>query len=695
MTSFISKKSLLFLASLLFFGAILTALPSPKASALSGGEFQAGRIMDDGVFFNPNNMSVQQIQEFLNAKVPVCDTNGTQMHSSGMTRAAYGASKGYPAPFICLKDYRQDTTNKSAEAGLCNGHTAGNKSAAQIIGEVANSCGVSPKVLLVLLQKEQSLVTDDWPWSVQYRSATGYGCPDTAPCDAEYYGFFNQVYAAARQFKVYAKNPASYNYRSLRDNFILYNPNTACGGSNIYIQNQATAGLYVYTPYQPNQAALNNLYGSGDGCSAYGNRNFWRMFNDWFGSTHVPNYSWQPVGQYAYTDETKTTGKATTNLLPGDRVYVGFQARNTGNVTWQRDGAEAIKVGTINPLDRHSSFCDPSWGYGCNRPATMKEASVAPGQIGTFEFWMKARDIGTHPERFTLIIDGQSWFPDMGLQFYSTVTPPTYSWQFVNQYAYTDETKTTGKGTNGLLPGDRIYVGFQARNTGNVTWQRDGANPIHVGMTQPTDRSSPAYDATWMGTNRPAKMKEASVAPGQIGTFEFWMKAPRNTGNYLEYYSLVAEGATWMNDPKMNFSMTIDQPHYTWQLVNQYAYTDETKTTGKGTTNLNSGDRVYVGFQARNTGNVTWKRDGANPVNVGMTHPTDRLSSYFDGSWLGQNRPTRLVEASVAPGQIGTFEFWMKAPPNKPGVSLEYFSLVSEGAAWFVDPQLNFYMSAK
>ncbi len=30
---------------------------------------------------------------------------------------------------------------------------------------------------------------------------------------------------------------------------------------------------------------MNNLYGTGDGCSAYGNRNFWRMYTDWFGST--------------------------------------------------------------------------------------------------------------------------------------------------------------------------------------------------------------------------------------------------------------------------------------------------------------------------------------------------------------------------------------------------------------------------
>jgi len=53
----------------------------------------------------------------------------------------------------------------------------------------------------------------------------------------------------------------------------------------VNVQNYATAALYNYTPYQPNAAALGNLYGTGDGCSSYGNRNFWVYYNDWFGPT--------------------------------------------------------------------------------------------------------------------------------------------------------------------------------------------------------------------------------------------------------------------------------------------------------------------------------------------------------------------------------------------------------------------------
>ena len=274
-------------------------------------------------------MTPDQIQLFLNSKVPSCDTNGSQIYSGSTTRAQYGASGGYPAPYTCLKDYYQTTVTKAPEAGRCNGHTAGYKSAAQIIHEVAQSCGINPQVLLVLLQKEQSLITDTWPWSIQYRSATGYGCPDTAPCDEEYYGFFNQVYEAARAFKRYAANPVNYNYRAGRNNYIQYNPNASCGGSNVYIQNQATANLYIYTPYQPNASALNNLYGSGDGCGAYGNRNFWRMFNDWFGST--------------YSNDTFQTHPSGTLINDGGSVYlvqdnikryVSYNAFRANGFTW-------------------------------------------------------------------------------------------------------------------------------------------------------------------------------------------------------------------------------------------------------------------------------------------------------------------------------------------------------------------------
>lgn len=243
-----------------------------QTSAVSGSQWQPGYIIDDSLFFSPNMMGANDIQTFLSAKVPTCDTN----HGGG-------------GPYTCLKDYTQYVTPTSPDAYCSYGISEGTKSAAMIISEVAWACGINPQVLIVLLQKEQALITDTWPTNRQYQFATGFCVFDSGsppPSCEGTDGFFRQVYYAARQFQRYVKQPLSFNYRAGQTSFISYQANNpGCSGSNVYIQNGATAALYNYTPYQPNQAALNNLYGEGDGCSAYGNRNFWRMFNDWFGPT--------------------------------------------------------------------------------------------------------------------------------------------------------------------------------------------------------------------------------------------------------------------------------------------------------------------------------------------------------------------------------------------------------------------------
>lgn len=418
----ISSK-LLWLAALtvmsLLFGQFLLG---NHASALSGSDFNAGRIIDDAIFFNPNTMAPQDIQTFLNSKVPSCDTNGTQPRG-GTTRASYGTSQGYPPPYTCLKDYSQAIPNKAADAYCSGGIGAGTKSAASIIYDVAQACRVSPKVLLVLLQKEQSLVTDDWPWSIQYRSATGYGCPDTAPCDAEYYGFFNQVYNAARQFQRYAKQANLFNYRGGVTSYVQYNPNAGCGGTNVGMQNQATAGLYNYTPYQPNQAALNNLNGTGDSCSAYGNRNFWSYYINWFGSIYTTAaFAWMGEGQEVFSDAAMTQPFThTPTVVPGGKIYVRVRARNMGTQTWN---PTFLRLGTWNPTDRTSRFYDTSWPDPA-RPTQLIESSVTPGQIGTFEFTLKAPNtIGTYREPFNLVAEGATWLNWVGFYVPINVNTP-------------------------------------------------------------------------------------------------------------------------------------------------------------------------------------------------------------------------------------------------------------------------------
>ena len=94
-------------------------------------------------------------------------------------------------------------------------------------------------------------------------------------------GFFNQVFGAARRFQYYRANPGQFQFSAQHVNSIAFNPNAACGTSKVYIENTATALLYIYTPYQPNRAAL---AGKPDSCSSFGNLNFARLWEQWFGA---------------------------------------------------------------------------------------------------------------------------------------------------------------------------------------------------------------------------------------------------------------------------------------------------------------------------------------------------------------------------------------------------------------------------
>ncbi|SJN13376.1 hypothetical protein FM113_17670 [Leucobacter sp. 7(1)] len=256
-----------------------------RANLASG--FKAGYIISDSNFYNGNAMSAAQIQTFLNQRVPRCtlgDTGREMGKAWGNTTLAWG----------CLKDAKWNTTSLTRPANAyCKAYQGtASESSASVIAKVAQACGISPKVLLVMLEKEQSLVTDTWPTIRQFNFAMGYNCPDSGPnnsanCNAGDTGFMQQVYRGAWQLKVYRANPNNYRYRPFQNNMIQWHPNLGCGTSPVYIENWATAALYIYTPYRPNQAALDAGWGEGNGCSSYGNRNFYQFYKQWFGTPNT------------------------------------------------------------------------------------------------------------------------------------------------------------------------------------------------------------------------------------------------------------------------------------------------------------------------------------------------------------------------------------------------------------------------
>ncbi|MCH1882338.1 hypothetical protein [Agrococcus sp. ARC_14] len=392
------RRSLAVALALALAAGFLVATPDEPAEAAEASAFNAGNIISDENFFDGRAMSATEVQSFLNQQVPRCDTG-----------------------YTCLKDYRQNAPAMPANAYCASMPARANDTAASIITRVSVACDISPRVLLVLLQKEQSLVSLTRPTQIRYDRATGFACPDTAPCDSSYGSFFYQIYYAARQFQRYAEHPTSYNHRAGQTNRVLWHPNAACGSSSVMIQNQATAGLYNYTPYQPNAAALGNLYGTGDSCSSYGNRNFWRMWTDWFGNptsevnrlivreqgsstTYLVNGTWiHPFTSTTVLNEYGRALGATQIVASGSlRQFTIGQAVTR----WLRDGSggnyfvddgNRYRFADCNQVGEWGRSCGYGIGVTAEVMAALRDGGQLRNIVGWQGEWWYVQDGRRHP----------------------------------------------------------------------------------------------------------------------------------------------------------------------------------------------------------------------------------------------------------------------------------------------------------
>ena len=301
---------------------------SDRADALTGSDWDPGHIISDANFYNGSAMSESQIQQFLGNTVGTCQNSN------------------------CLAGYRTDTPTRTWSFGTCSTYVGGSgESAARIIFKVQQACNLSAKVILVTLQKEQGLLTNPAPSDGVMRKAMGYGCPDTSSCDSTYYGFFNQVFAAGRQLTWYGNPEGSFmSIRVGQVNAIRYHPDAACGSRDVLVQNRATAALYYYTPYTPNAAALANLGGTGDGCSAYGNRNFWVFYNMWFGPTVGPDPRVMIEAEHAAQGGAAgVLGGPASDVLRISENGGGYgRAYQGGSIYWSPNhGAKTVLAGPI------------------------------------------------------------------------------------------------------------------------------------------------------------------------------------------------------------------------------------------------------------------------------------------------------------------------------------------------------------
>jgi len=362
---------------------LLFTAPAARAQFNIDPSFNPNQIINDTDLLDYNSLSLTDIQNFL--------------QNQGSFLAGYVT----PDTNGVIKSAAQiiyDATNNNYD---CDGVTL---SATPTVAEKSVKCQhittVNPKLILVLLQKEASLISDPNPPQSHLDWAAGYGCPDGWVCNPYYKGFGKQVNSAALQFRDYMLNPQQYPFQAgqayeVSNTLGPYASATANQTTIVIPQNQATAALYDYTPHVFNGnynfykfwnayfPQVDRIYPDGSVIQAAGDPNVWliengakRQFANWsaFTSRFSPNQivavTAADLNNYPTGDEIKFANYSLVRT-PDKKIYLLVDQT-------KRPFASAAvfqKIG-FNPAELEDALPADLSAYGTGTPVTATSSDL-------------------------------------------------------------------------------------------------------------------------------------------------------------------------------------------------------------------------------------------------------------------------------------------------------------------------------
>ena len=109
-----------------------------------------------------------------------------------------------------------------------------------------------------------------------------------------------------------------------------------------------------------------------------------------------------------------------------------------------------------------------------------------------------------------------------------------------------------------LSPGQTATMVLALRNTGYRGWYRGyPGQQANLGTADPLDAQRWDLQHGWPSASRVATTTTAYVGPGQIGWFQFQVRAPSSPGLYVLRVRGVIDGATWLEDPGVYWTITV------------------------------------------------------------------------------------------------------------------------------------------
>ena len=247
------------------------------------------------------------------------------------------------------------------------------------------------------------------------------------------------------------------------------------------------------------------------------------------------------MGARNYFAHTSLDGRSPTQRM-ADAGYPAFG-------TWT---GEDLAAGFTSSGDVLNGWINSPAHYAVLVNAQYHAIGVGRGYAtGSTYGWYWAADFGgvVDVARATPVSRGSA--PAAAPQFQAVIAParafPTETGYHASWSAQSADPTVTIGATAKLV--------LALKNTGSRGWYRDAEQHVVIGTNDPQDGDRSELAGDWFSGNRLTSTTTDYVGPGEVGWFEFTIRAPAGAGDYRLALRAVVDGIGWLEDDGIYFTI--------------------------------------------------------------------------------------------------------------------------------------------
>ncbi|MDH3325973.1 MAG: NBR1-Ig-like domain-containing protein [Gammaproteobacteria bacterium] len=339
-----------------------------------------------------------------------------------------------------------------------------------------------------------------------------------------------------------------------------------------------------------------------------------------------------------------------TKMLVGRSYTAKVTVSNTGASTWTK--SSNIKLVTTGNAKN-------AWKYSAG--TLSRDERIPPGNSKTFEITLTA------PNRTGIY----------GIQFQSLQDGNTMSSNSKAKMIVVEDRANRVKFISQLLPekmetSQEYAVVIQFRNNGTSTWSRH--NNYKLGLK--------SLQEVW-NTSTELLGKNTVIPPGQIGTFQFNLKAPDKAGHFPIQWQM-KKGNKSFGEPTPKLMVEVSESKSSSGAEFVYQNVPGTQKLGALFTVLNRGEIYPVDVTFKNTSDKNWT---PGHVALGAQNPANSMNWSVDRIELKSSD-------TILPGEIKSFSFKIIAP-LKPGIYNFQWQMLRGFKTWIGEKSENISITVK